>query len=94
MEEKETFVDPEDKRALETAKDLNERFAPEQEKRPVGRPRKIISDEREKQMWMEAAVAFLTTLEIKHPNQLGKVFDYADEFVKQARDRIASASAG
>lgn len=89
MSEKETFIaDPDDRRGAETAAILAEKFKPEKQKKSVGRPKKIISDEREKDMWHDAAIAAINTYDIKHPNNLNKAFDFADEYVRQARERM------
>jgi hypothetical protein len=91
--EQETFInDPEEKRAAETAKLLADRFEPEPAKRPVGRPKKIISDEREKQMWHDAAIAAIASMQINHIGHIQKAFDFADEYVRLSKDRMEQAS--
>jgi hypothetical protein len=92
MAEKEKFVvDPDDKRGEETAALLAERFKDET-KRPVGRPKKLISDEREKDMWHDAAITAIRVMNINHQSQLSKAFDFADEYMRIAREKIEEIS--
>lgn len=89
MSEKEMFInDPDDRRSAETAAMLAERFKGDEPKRPVGRPKKIISDEREKDMWHDAAIAAIRTMNINHVGRLNAAFDFADEYVRIARERM------